>query len=71
MDEFDWHKDTISSCTLITSSYKNTQNVRRFFKLHCGENFKFDRNFMQWMKGAQGLTLGDAVGEWLSRKSRV
>ncbi|SGZ03530.1 DUF6434 domain-containing protein [Moritella viscosa] len=46
MDEFDWHKDTISSSTLITSSYKNTQNVRRFFKLKCGENFKFDRNFM-------------------------
>ena len=70
MDEFDWHKDTIYNCTLITSSYKNTQNVRRFFKLHCGDNFKFDRDFMQWMKGAQGLTMGDAVGELLSSKFR-
>lgn len=70
MDEFDWHKDTISNSTLITSSYKNTQNVRRFFKLNYGEHFKFDRNFMQWMKGAEGLTLGDAVEKLLSRKSK-
>lgn len=67
MDTFDWHKDDLSYSTLITASYKNTQNVRRFFKLNCGEDFKFDRDFMQWMKAAQGLTIGDAIEEWLSR----
>jgi hypothetical protein len=70
MDEFDWHKDVILESTVITRSYKNTQNVRRFFKSNCGEHFKFDRNFMQWMKEAQGLSMGDAIREWLSRQSK-
>ena len=70
MDKFDWHKDAISNDTLICKSYKNTQNVRRYFKSKCGEHFKFDRSFMQWMKeDAQGQTMGDAVNEWLSRQS--
>ena len=69
MDKFDWHKDAISSSTMITESYKNTQNVRRFFKEYCGEHFKFDRSFMQWMKDdAQGLTMRDATQEWLNRQ---
>lgn len=68
MDKFDWHKDEITSSTLITKSYKNTQNVRRFFKSKCGEHFKFNRSFMQWMKeDAQGRTMGEVTQEWLNR----
>lgn len=71
MEKFDWHKDPISNNTLITKSYKNTQNVRRYFKAECGEQFKFDRDFMQWMKDdAQGLTMGDAKQEWLIRQQK-
>ena len=70
MDAFDWHKDKITNSTVITESYKNTQNVRRFFKKQCGEHFKFNRNFMQWMKDdAQGQTMGDATEEWLNREN--
>jgi Domain of unknown function (DUF6434) len=43
---FDWHGDPITSETPITTAYRNTQNVRRFFKAECGDHFKFDRAFM-------------------------
>ena len=43
---FDWHSEPISLSTHITSTYKNTQNVRRFFKPACGAHFKFDRPFI-------------------------
>jgi len=49
----------------ITTTYRNTQNVRRFFRKECGDHFKFDRAFMAWMKSADGKTMGDAVKEWL------
>lgn len=29
---FDWHCEILDENTIITNSYKNTQNVRRFFK---------------------------------------
>lgn len=70
MTKLDWHSDSISSETPIDSAYKNTQNVRRFFKAHCGEHFKFDRPFMAWMKESEGKTMGDAVAEWLRREER-
>ena len=31
MSKVDWHKDPIEDNTLVTSSYKSTQNVRRYF----------------------------------------
>ncbi|MFT5133460.1 MAG: hypothetical protein ACI9SC_001932 [Gammaproteobacteria bacterium] len=69
MEIFNWHSDTITESTLINRSYKNTQNVRRFFKSRCGDQFKFNRDFMQWMKEAEGKTMADAIGEWLNRQS--
>lgn len=68
MEKIDWHCNQIDKNTLITSSYKSTQNVRQYFKSQCGDGFKFDRDFMQWMKAAEGLTMGAAVQEWLSRQ---
>ncbi|UTZ25365.1 hypothetical protein HB761_00555 [Vibrio campbellii] len=68
MSKVDWHKDPIEDNTLVTSSYKSTQNVRRYFKSKCGDNFAFARGFMQWMKQAEGITMGEAVQEWLRRQ---
>ncbi len=69
MNTFNWHSDAIHKSTVINQSYKNTQNVRRFFKANCGEHFTFNRPFMKWMKDNQGKTMGDAVLEWLKRDS--
>lgn len=68
MEKVDWHKNQIDDDTIITDSYKTTQNVRRYFKSKFGEQFKFDRAFMEWMKTATGLTMGDASNEWVSRQ---
>jgi hypothetical protein len=67
MAPFDWHSDHITRTTPITGCYKNSQKVRRFFKSECGEEFKFDRPFMAWMKYAVGKTMGDAADEWARR----
>jgi len=70
MAPFDWHSGEITCATIITKSYRNTQKVRRFFKAECGDDFKFDRPFMAWMKAAVGQTMGDAVAEWRRRDAR-
>ncbi|MEJ8560998.1 DUF6434 domain-containing protein [Yoonia sp. GPGPB17] len=59
---FDWHAATLTPETIITDSYKNTQNMRRF--MHAAiPGFKFSIPFMAWMKANAGLTLADAVQE--------
>ena len=68
MEKFDWHCNKITDTTHIDESYKSTQNVRRYFKSRCGDHFKFDRNFMAWMKENSGKTMGDAVAEWSRRQ---
>jgi hypothetical protein len=67
--DFDWHKDKLTRATPITPSYRNTQNVRRFFKVECGSHFKFDRPFMAWLKDGKPKTMGDAANEWCRRKN--
>jgi|ERR1700730_15699740 hypothetical protein len=64
---FDWHGGRITRATPITKSYRNTQNVRRFFKAECGDGFKFDRPFMAWLIDGTEKTMGDAADEWLRR----
>ncbi len=68
--KFDWHVEDLSAETVITDSYKNTKNVRRFFKAHAGDGFKFNIEFMAWMKANTGKTLGDAVGEYNAMRAR-
>jgi hypothetical protein len=68
---FDWHKDQITPETPITSTYRNTQNVRRFFKAECGADFKFDRPFMAWLKNGKAKTMADAVAEWRRRRAQI
>lgn len=72
MSDFDWHSSPLTRETLLTDRYKNTQNVRRFMKKECGEDFKFNRPFMIWIK--EGIkkgnpkSLGDVADDWLRRQ---
>lgn len=68
--KFDWHSETLTKETVITDSYKNTQNVRRFFKDAVGDHFKFNIAFLEWMKSNMGKTLGDACEAYLADHNR-
>ncbi|WP_374311390.1 DUF6434 domain-containing protein [Dongia sp.] len=68
MSSFDWHGAKITRATPVTASYRNTQNVRRFFLAECGPEFKFDRPFMAWMKDGTPKTMGAAADEWKRRQ---
>ena len=61
---FDWKNGKLSIDSLITDNYKNTENVRGFFKKQIGSHFKFNTIFMNWMKSNIGKTLGEAISEW-------
>ena len=62
--KFDWHSEPLSLDTIITDSYKNTQNVRRFFLKEIGNHFSFNITFMSWFKENAGKTLRDAIPAW-------
>ncbi len=61
---FDWSKEVLSTQTIITDNYQNSQNVRRFFEKKIGPSFKFSVLFMNWMKFNTGKNLGDAITAW-------
>jgi hypothetical protein len=63
---FDWNTEKLTIKTEIADNYQNTENVRAFFKNLIGDKFKFNVKFMNWMKSAQGQTLGEAVEQWIS-----
>lgn len=63
--QFDWHSAELSENTFITDNYKNTQNVRRFFKNAIDDSFKFNIAFMDWIKANVGKTLGEACTAYL------
>jgi len=67
---FDWHGADLTPETRITDSYRNTQNVRRFFKSQVGEGFKFNIEFMAWMKANTGRTLAEACDEYRAMRAR-
>jgi hypothetical protein len=64
-EKIDWHSAALTRETPITANYKRTQNVRRFMKLECGDHFKFNRDFMSWIKNGEPKTLGDVADQWL------
>lgn len=68
--QFDWHSQALTPATVITNSYKNTQNVRRFFHSEIGKSFKFNIEFMAWIKANNGKTLADACIEYREMKQR-
>ncbi len=67
VDDFDWHSDQITKNTPVTGAYRNTQNVRRFLQQNCGPDFRFDREFMAWIKNGVPKTMGDVAMEWQRR----
>jgi Domain of unknown function (DUF6434) len=69
MTKFNWHSDPITADTPVTKGYRSTQNVRRFLTAQCGPAFKFDRDFMAWIKDGGAKTMGDVAGEWKRRKA--
>jgi hypothetical protein len=69
--QFDWHSEALSPETVITNSYKNTQNVRRFFASQLGDSFKFNIEFMAWLKSNEGKTLADACTAYKAMKQRA
>lgn len=62
--ELDWHAAPLSDDTKIDAKYRNTQNVRRYFKLCLGDDFRMNRRFMAWMKDNPGKTLRTACEVW-------
>lgn len=62
--KFNWHIEALTPETIITDSYKNTQNIRRFFKSHIGDAFKFNIQFMEWMRENTGATLTEACSAY-------
>ncbi|MEM0977066.1 MAG: DUF6434 domain-containing protein [Pseudomonadota bacterium] len=67
--KFDWHGAPLSLETVITDSYRNSQNVRRFFKSQLGDDFKFNIPFMAWMKENVGATLAEACTTYEEMKA--
>jgi hypothetical protein len=61
---FDWHGAVITRETVVDSTYRNTQNVRRFLLLACGPTFKFDRELMAWIREGHPQKMGDIVDQW-------
>lgn len=61
---FNWARSLLTLDTIITDSYTNGPNTRKFFKQHCGDTFHFSIPFMRFMKNNCGKTLQDAVNEW-------
>ena len=55
---------------MVDKAYKNTQNVRRFLIHECGPNFKFDREFMAWIRNGMPKNMGDVADEW-SRQRQI
>jgi hypothetical protein len=68
---FNWHADPITRLTPVTPTYRNTQNVRRFLQSECGERFRFDRSFMQWITDGTQKTMGDVADEWLRQHREI
>ena len=68
--KFDWGSATLTPRTVITDSYRNSQNVRAFMKKHAGEHFRFSNEFMNWMRAHVGSTLAEAVEFWQDLDAR-
>ncbi|MDB5850551.1 MAG: hypothetical protein JWP29_4303 [Rhodoferax sp.] len=67
--DFDWHSGAITRTTPLDKDYRNTQNVRRFLRQECGDDFRFDRDFMAWVRSGAARHMGDVADEWLRRRA--
>ncbi|WP_306114692.1 MULTISPECIES: DUF6434 domain-containing protein [unclassified Roseovarius] len=66
----DWHSAALDDDTVIDRDYRNTQNVRRYFRSRIGEDFSMNRPFMAWLKESQGKTLGTACQVWRDMRNK-
>ncbi|MEL7131114.1 MAG: DUF6434 domain-containing protein [Pseudomonadota bacterium] len=71
MSNLDWHSAALDDDSPIDQGYRNTQNVRRYFKSRLGEEFKMTRPFMAWMRANTGQTLSTACRVWRSMKDQT
>lgn len=62
---FNWSKEVLTEETLINDSYRNSENLRTFFKKYIGEHFKFNVEFIAWVKLNNGKTLAEAAIKWI------
>jgi len=62
--KFNWNNEVLSLDTILTDSYKNTENVRKFFTEKIGNHFSFNVLFMNWTKENTGASIRDAIEEW-------
>ncbi|MFK7936684.1 MAG: DUF6434 domain-containing protein [Saprospiraceae bacterium] len=61
ISKFNWKTEKLTLDTVVTDSYKNNENMRRFMQTHADPKFKFYIDFMRWMKDNGGKTLREAV----------
>ena len=66
--KIDWHSSLLTRATNVDKNYKNTQNVRRFMIKECGDDLRFNREFMASIRNDLPKTLGDVVDEWKRRQ---
>lgn len=62
--QFNWAKAALGLDTVITDNVKFGPNFRRFMQAQVGPQFSCHSDFMDWVKGNPGKTLGDAVIKW-------
>ena len=60
----DWQIAPLIRATQVDSAFRVTQNVMRFFKRSCGQNFDMEKEFQAWLADGTPKTLGDAVDAW-------
>ncbi|QBF33706.1 DUF6434 domain-containing protein [Thalassococcus sp. S3] len=65
-----WSKATLTTETRISEDISFGPNVRRFFKAQIGARFSCHSDFMDWVRGNPGKTLGDAVAAWHDLEAR-
>ncbi|MEM1174430.1 MAG: DUF6434 domain-containing protein [Pseudomonadota bacterium] len=65
-----WNKKALTLNTVITEDVSFGPHVRGFFKEQIGSRFVCHSDFMAWVRGNTGATLGDAVDAWRVLEAR-
>ena len=69
--QLDWRTADLDVHTVISDSYRNTQNVRSFFAAHLGPDFSFTICLMTWIKENHGASLADALQAETTRRAQL
>ena len=67
---FNWSKASLTADTVITDGISFGPNVRGYFRAVIGPKFSCHGDFMDWVRGNAGATLGDAVAAWHMLEAR-